>query len=92
MDIEDFKTIGFKQMHQMQVDTLIDYVSTTINLAAMLGDEEIMREIEAESDEFIKMFGGNGLHVTVLTGELVVRDIDTKNSGPSQKTTDSKKR
>ena len=77
MQLENIKALGFKQMHQMQIDSLLDFVATTINLAASIGDEEILEEIEAQSDELIKMFGGKGLFVTVTTGELVVREINT---------------
>ena len=54
----------------MQIDSLLDFVATTINLAASIGDEEILEEIEAQSDELIKMFGGNGLLVTLESGSL----------------------
>tara|TARA_R110000803_G_scaffold85669_1_gene151963 strand:+ start:289 stop:504 length:216 start_codon:yes stop_codon:yes gene_type:complete len=70
MQLENIKALGFKQMHQMQIDSLLDFVATTINLAASIGDEEILEEIEAQSDELIKMFGGNGLLVTLESGSL----------------------
>ena len=66
--IEDLK--AFKQMHQMQIDCLVDYISSTVNLAASIGDQDIIEEIEAQSDELIKMFGGNGLKVSVDLGVL----------------------
>ena len=70
MQLENIKALGFKQMHQMQIDSLLDFVATTINLAASIGDEEILEEIEAQSDERIKMFGGNGRLVTLESGSL----------------------
>ena len=70
MQLENIKALGFKQMHQMQIDSLLDFVATTINIAASIGDEEILEEIEAQSDELIKMFGGNGLLVTLESGSL----------------------
>jgi hypothetical protein len=70
MQLENIKALGFKQMHQMQIDSLLDFGATTINLAASIGDEEILEEIEAQSDELIKMFGGNGLLVTLESGSL----------------------
>ena len=79
MDIEDFKTVGFKQMHQMQIDAVVNYMATCINLAASLGDPEILAEVEEESDELIKLLGGNGLHVAVTGGDFVYREIDTRN-------------
>jgi len=71
MHIEDFKTVGFKQMHQMQIDAVVNYMATCINLAASLGDPEILAEVEEESDELIKLLGGNGLHVAVSGGDFV---------------------
>jgi len=68
--IEDLKALGFKQMHQMQIDCLVGYISSTVNLAASIGDQDIIEEIEAQSDELIKMFGGNGLKVSVDLGVL----------------------
>lgn len=79
MEIEDFKTVGFKQMHQMQIDAIVNYMATCINLAASLGDPEILEEIQEESDELIKLLGGNGLHVAVNGGDFVHRSIDTRN-------------
>jgi hypothetical protein len=79
MEIEDFKTVGFKQMHQMQIDAVVNYMATCINLAASLGDPEILAEVEEESDELIKLLGGNGLHVAVTGGDFVYREIDTRN-------------
>tara|TARA_R100000935_G_scaffold55215_1_gene84955 strand:- start:5191 stop:5406 length:216 start_codon:yes stop_codon:yes gene_type:complete len=70
MQLENIKALGFKEMHQMQIDSLLDFVATTINIAASIGDEEILEEIEAQSDELIKMFGGNGLLVTLESGSL----------------------
>ena len=80
MEIEDFKTVGFKQMHQMQIDAVVNYMATCINLAASLGDPEILAEVEEESDELIKLLGGNGLHVAVTGGDFVYREIDTRGS------------
>ena len=79
MHIEDFKTVGFKQMHQMQIDAVVNYMATCINLAASLGDPEILAEVEEESDELINLLGGNGLHVAVTGGDFVYRAIDTRN-------------
>jgi len=70
MHIEDLKALGFKQMHQMQIDCLVDYIASAVNLASIIGDQDINEEIEAQSDELIKIFGGNGLKVSVELGVL----------------------
>ena len=76
MHIEDFKTVGFKQMHQMQIDAIVNYMAICINLAASIEDPDILAEVEEESDELIKLLGGKGLHVAV-TGETFC--VDTRN-------------
>tara|TARA_B100000768_G_scaffold155358_1_gene152387 strand:- start:872 stop:1108 length:237 start_codon:yes stop_codon:yes gene_type:complete len=76
IELEDIKTVGFKQMHQLQIDALVDYIAVAINCAAALKDKEVLAEVEADSDELIKLFGGKGLHV-VVTGEgFTYREID----------------
>ncbi len=42
MHIEDFKTVGFKEMHQMQIDAIVKYMAICINLAASLEDPDIL--------------------------------------------------
>lgn len=76
MELEDIKTVGFKQMHQIQIDAIIDYIAVAINCAAALKDKEVLAEVEEDSDELIKLFGGKGLHV-VVTGEgFTYKEID----------------
>ena len=76
IELEDIKTVGFKQMHQLQIDAIIDYIAVAINCAAALKDKEVLAEVEADSDELIKLFGGKGLHV-VVTGEgFTYKEID----------------
>jgi len=76
MELEDIKTVGFKQMHQLQIDALVDYIAVAINCAAALKDKEVLADVEADSDELIKLFGGKGLHV-VVTGEgFTYKEID----------------
>jgi hypothetical protein len=82
MHIEDFKTVGFKEMHQMQIDAVVNYIATCINLAASLEDPDILAEVEDESDELIKLLGGKGLHVAV-TGETFC--VDTRNDQPKKR-------
>jgi hypothetical protein len=76
IELEDIKTVGFKQMHQLQIDALVDYIAVAINCAAALKDKEVLADVEADSDELIKLFGGKGLHV-VVTGEgFTYKEID----------------
>ncbi len=59
------KTLGMKDMHPAQVEALIDFVATSLNLAHLTNDQDMMDETEAAADELIRMFGGNGIRVTV---------------------------
>ena len=62
---EPIKTLGFKEMHPMQVEALVDLINRALNLACLTGDEEIIQEIEQASDEVIHLFGGNGVTVKI---------------------------
>ena len=61
----DFKTLSLGQMHPMQVEALLKFVGEALNLAALTSDKQILRETEAEADELIRLFGGNGIKLTV---------------------------
>jgi len=61
----DFKTLSLRQMHPMQVQALLKFVGEALNLAALTNDKEILEETEAEADELIRLFGGNGIKLTV---------------------------
>ena len=64
-DNDEIKSLGFKEMHPMQVDALVDLINRELNLACLTGDEEIIQEIEQSSDEVIHLFGGNGVSVKI---------------------------
>ena len=61
--IERIGSVGLKDMHRMQVQALMEFVGTTIELAARTNDTVIMDDDEAMSDELIKLFGGVGVRV-----------------------------
>ena len=64
-DNDEIKYLGFKEMHPMQVEALVDLINRALNLACMTGDDEIIQEIEQSSDEVIHLFGGNGVSVKI---------------------------
>ena len=66
IDIENMTTLGLKDMHTLQVKSLLDFVNDAVTLAAMTGDGEIVDEIEQSADEMIRMFGGVGVTITVV--------------------------
>jgi len=57
--------IGLKDMHPMQVKALMDFVGTAVELAANTQDREIVSDVEAMADELVRLFGGNGVRVTI---------------------------
>ena len=61
----NMKTLGLRQMHPMQVKCLMDFVGTTIELAATTGNEKTLRDVEASADELIQRLGGKGVRVEV---------------------------
>jgi hypothetical protein len=61
------KTLGLRDMHPMQVKMLMEFIDLTIQLSSMANDMEIVEETEAAADELIKIFGGNGVKVTIDT-------------------------
>jgi|TARA_R110000850_G_C9611256_1_gene429849 hypothetical protein len=66
LDIENMTTLGLKDMHTLQVKSLLDFVNDAVTLAAMTGDAEIVDEIEQSADEMIRMFGGVGVTISVV--------------------------
>tara|TARA_R100001460_G_scaffold24318_5_gene48805 strand:- start:6747 stop:6986 length:240 start_codon:yes stop_codon:yes gene_type:complete len=58
---EKTKAVGFKDMHPMQIQSLLELVHMTLNLATLTGDDEIIEDVEAYTDEMVKLFGGQGV-------------------------------
>ncbi len=61
----DMKTLGLRDMHPMQVESLMDFVGWAIDLAALVGDEDLLKETEGSADELVRMFGGKGVRVEI---------------------------
>ena len=62
---KDLPSLGFKDMHPLQVEAIVDFVNLSLNLACMTEDEEIIEELEASADEMIHLLGGNGVSVKI---------------------------
>jgi hypothetical protein len=63
--INKFESIGFKDMHPMQVEALTELVGIALNLASLAEDNEIFEETAAYCDELVKLFGGSGVSMSV---------------------------
>jgi len=62
---KEFKSLGLREMHPMQIESLMEFIGVTLNLATMTNDDEVIKETEAFADELIKLFGGNGIKLTI---------------------------
>lgn len=62
--MEEFKSLGFKDMHQMQVEAVLEVIAVTLNLASSQGPE-VYEEAEDAVDNMVNLFGGNGVTTTV---------------------------
>lgn len=65
MQIENLKALGFKDMHQTQIDSITEMIGFTLNVAAMAGDQEILDDAEAVCDAMVQLFGGRGVVVNI---------------------------
>jgi cobalamin biosynthesis Mg chelatase CobN len=63
--IDKFESLGFKDMHPMQVEALTELVEIALNLASLAEDNEIFEETAAYCDELVKLFGGSGVSMSV---------------------------
>ena len=63
--IEKFESLGFKDMHPMQVEALTELVEIALNLASLADDNEIFEDTAAYCDELVKLFGGSGVSMSV---------------------------
>ena len=61
------KTLGLKDMHPMQIRALMDFVEMSIEIAAVTGNKDAVRDVEAAADDLIRLFGGNGVKVEIET-------------------------
>ena len=60
---ENIKTVGLKDMHQMQVKALFDFIGLALDAAAETGNIKAINKIEYEADELVHLFGGCGVKV-----------------------------
>ncbi len=60
---ENIKTVGLKDMHQMQVKALFEFIGLALDTAAETGNIKAIHKIEYEADELVQLFGGCGVKV-----------------------------
>ncbi len=60
-------TVGLKDMHPMQIRALMEFVELSIEITAVTGEKDAVRDVEAAADDLIRLFGGNGVKVEIET-------------------------
>tara|TARA_R110002020_G_scaffold370111_3_gene581850 strand:- start:390 stop:581 length:192 start_codon:yes stop_codon:yes gene_type:complete len=51
------KTLGFREMHKSQVIELLEFISCSLNAAAM-ADPEVYEEMNEKAQDLVEIFGG----------------------------------
>jgi hypothetical protein len=62
---KNIPSLGFREMHPMQVEAIVNFINLSINLAVITGDEDIIQEIENAADDMVHILGGNGVSIKV---------------------------
>jgi len=57
------QTVGFKDMHQEQVEALILMTHAFLSLADGYEDEDIFEQAKEIAEDVVILFGGNGIEV-----------------------------
>ena len=47
---KEFKSLGLKDMHQVQVESLLEFISITLNLATLTNNQDVIDDTEALAD------------------------------------------
>lgn len=58
----DIKTLGFKDMHDEQIDVFMRLVDAALNLAGAVGEAEF-EEMHSIAEDAVIIFGGVGIDV-----------------------------
>jgi hypothetical protein len=56
------KTLGFKDMHEDQVEALLQVINMALALAAN-EDDEVFEEMHQAAEDAVILFGGEGIEV-----------------------------
>jgi len=66
MKLEPFNSLGLKDMHQEQINSLMEFIAEALNAAAEVDDDgECLHAMEEKADDLVHILGGNGVKVTV---------------------------
>lgn len=60
---ENIQTVGFKDMHQEQLDALILMVHAFLSLADGYENEDVFEQAKEIAEDVVLLFGGSGIEV-----------------------------
>lgn len=60
---QEFKSLGIKDMHPMQIEALINFIGMALDMASQFEGDEALEMVEEEADQLVRLFGGNGVRV-----------------------------
>ena len=63
--ITHFKSVSLRDMHEMQVEALLDLVGFTLQIAARSNEPALVQRAEDICDEMVRLFGGGGVSVKI---------------------------
>lgn len=64
----DIKTLGFKDMHEEQVEAFLRMVDMVITLADAFEDPEIFEQAFQVAEDAVLLFGGSGIQIKYEAG------------------------
>tara|TARA_R100001594_G_scaffold11702_1_gene26190 strand:+ start:388 stop:591 length:204 start_codon:yes stop_codon:yes gene_type:complete len=59
----DFKSLGIRDMHPLQVDALMGFIAKSLRIAS--ANDQTLKLMEDDAHELIRLLGGGGLKVEV---------------------------
>lgn len=60
---QPFPSLGLKDMHPMQVESLVRFIGLAFDLASQFEGMSAMEQVEQEADTLIQLFGGNSVKI-----------------------------
>jgi len=63
---KNLKTVGFSDMHNMQVQAVLEVIEKAMRLAVMTDDDDIIEEVTHHVNNMVQLFGGLGVKVDCL--------------------------
>ena len=69
--MNSIRSVGFRDMHPMQVQAVIDLLRLTIEMASHSNEQSRIKKAEHACDELVRLFGGNSFSVTIANEQEI---------------------